>query len=435
MGNGTELSRQTGPADLYDPTDPLVIADPYPVLARLRETSPAAWSNRLRAWLVTRHDDCIAIQRDSRFSAERMAAYFQGLEPRRRAMLTMSEQMIGTWAVFLDPPTHTRIRSHLNRWFTSRSLGAITPRIIRRIDDLLAPVRDGERVDFVADFAYPLPAGVIMDMLGVPLDRLADFQRWSHDLALFVGSSQTAPDKHARAEAAVAGLADVFRDLLRARRRRPADDMISELARQPGLSDDELIANCMLLLFAGHETTTGLLANGLMRLIQHPDQQELLRNEPERTEDAVEEMLRYDSPAPAVSRVVANDLTLRGQRLGQGDLVFLMLNAANRDPDAFDRPDRFDITRRAGRQIAFGFGIHFCVGAPLARLEATLAMPRVLAAMSDIELATDAVEWRDGVSLRGLLSLPIRYRRSAGHPGGQTEPGKATALDRTEASL
>ena len=162
--------------DPYDPTDPDVIADPYPALAILRSRSPVAWSERLRSWLVTRHDDCIALQRDPRLSAERMAAYFQGLSDERRRALAMSERMIGAWSVFLDPPPHTRIRSHLNRWFTTRSLEAMKPRIERRIDDLLVPVRDRERMDFVADFAYPLPAGVIMDMLGVPLDMLADFQ-------------------------------------------------------------------------------------------------------------------------------------------------------------------------------------------------------------------------------------------------------------------
>ncbi len=403
--------------DPYDPTDPGVIADPYPALDTLRSRSPVAWSERLRSWLVTRHDDCIALQRDPRLSAERMAAYFQGLSDERRRALAMSERMIGTWSVFLDPPPHTRIRSHLNRWFTTRSLEAMKPRIERRIDDLLVPVRDREQMDFVADFAYPLPASVIMDMLGVPLDMLDDFQRWSHDVALFVGSSQTAPDKHLRAEEAIVGLAAVFRDLLAERRRAPDADMISELARQPGLSDDELVANCILLLFAGHETTTGLLSNGLMRLIQHPGQQALLRREPDRAEMAVEEMLRFDSPAPAISRVAATDLELRGRRIARGDRVFLMLNAANRDPDAFDEPDRFDITRRAGRHIAFGFGIHFCIGAPLARLEATLALPRVLAALDDIEQTDDAVTWRDGVSLRGLVSLPIRYQGRRAGPG------------------
>ena len=208
----------------------------------------------------------------------------------------------------------------------------------------------------------------------------------------------------------IAGLDDTFRELLKARRRRPADDLISELAASPGLSDDDLVANCILLLFAGHETTTGLLANGLMRLIHHPGQQALLRREPERMEAAVEEMLRFDSPAPAVSRIAVDDLEIRGTHIRAGERVFLMLNAANRDPEAFEDPERFDIAPRNGRQIAFGFGIHFCVGAPLARLEAALAFPRLLAAMEDIEIAADRLDWRDGVSLRGTVSMPIRFR-------------------------
>ena len=401
--------------EIYDPTDPATIADPYPALARLRAEAPVAWSGRLKAWLLTRYDDCLAAQRDRRFSAERMAAYFEGLDPARRSQLRLSEGALGRWAVFLDPPAHTRIRSHLNGRFTTAALSAMAPRIERRIDALLAPALDGGSMDFVADFAYPLPAGVIMEILGTPLDRLDDFQRWSHDLALFVGSSQTAPDKHARAEAAIEGLDGTFRSLLQTRRRRPAEDLISELAASPGLSDDDLVANCILLLFAGHETTTGLLANGLIRLILHPDQQDLLRREPEHAEDAVEEMLRFDSPAPAVSRITAEDMELRGKRIRAGERVFLMLNAANRDPEAFENPERFDIARRHGRQIAFGFGIHFCVGAPLARLEAALAFPRLLAAMREIELATDRLDWRDGVSLRGTVSMPVRFR-AAGRP-------------------
>lgn len=401
--------------EIYDPTDPATIADPYPALARLRAEAPVAWSDRLNAWLLTRYDDCLAAQRDRRFSAERMAAYFQGLDPARRRQLQQSEGALGRWAVFLDPPGHTRIRAHLNGRFTTAALGAMAPRIVRRIDALLEPALDGGSMDFVADFAYPLPAGVIMEILGAPLDRLDDFQRWSHDLALFVGSSQTAPDKHLRAEAAIAGLDGTFRGLLNDRRRRPADDLISELAASPGLSDDDLVANCILLLFAGHETTTGLLANGLMRLIDHPGQQDLLRREPARAEAAVEEMLRFDSPAPAVSRVAAEDMEIRGRRIRAGERVFLMLNAANRDPEAFADPERFDIARREGRQIAFGFGIHFCVGAPLARLEAALAFPRLLAAMRDIGIATDRLDWRDGVSLRGTVSMPIRFR-AAGPP-------------------
>ena len=396
--------------EIYDPTDPATIADPYPALAWLRAEAPIAWSNRLKAWLLTRYDDCLAVQRDRRFSAERMAAYFQGLDPARRKQLQQSEGALGRWAVFLDPPGHTRIRAHLNGRFTTAALAAMAPRITRRIDALLARIPDGGAMDFVAHFAYPLPAGVIMEILGAPTDRLDDIQRWSHDLALFVGSSQTAPDKHVRAEAAVAGLDDTFRELLKAHRRRPADDLISELAASPGLSDDDLVANCILLLFAGHETTTGLLAHGLMRLIHHPDQQALLRREPERMEEAVEEMLRFDSPAPAVSRIAVEDVGIRGTRIRAGERVFLMLNAANRDPEAFEDPERFDIARRQGRQIAFGFGIHFCVGAPLARLEAALAFPRLLAAMEDIEIAADRLDWRDGVSLRGTVSMPIRFR-------------------------
>ncbi|MCY4317710.1 MAG: cytochrome P450 [Alphaproteobacteria bacterium] len=396
--------------EIYDPTDPATIADPYPALARLCAEAPVAWSGRLKAWLLTRYDDCLAAQRDRRFSAERMVTYFQGLAPARREQLQRSEGALGRWAVFLDPPGHTRIRAHLNGRFTTAALSAMAPRIAHRIDVLLAPAREGRRMDFIADFAYPLPASVIMDILGAPLGCLDEVQRWSHDLALFVGSSQTAPNKHLRAEAAVAGLDEIFRDLLRARRRRPADDLVSELAASTGLSDDDLVANCILLLFAGHETTTGLLANGLMRLVQHPRQQDLLRREPARAEAAVEEMLRYDSPAPAVSRIAAEDIEIRGQRIPAGARVFLMLNAANRDPEAFEDPERFDIARREGRQIAFGFGIHFCVGAPLARLEAALAFPRLLAAMREIEITADRLDWRDGVSLRGAVSMPIRFR-------------------------
>lgn len=412
-----EMLHDTYDPTVYDPRRPDVIQNPVPALRHLQEHDPVHWSDSLKAWVVTRYDDCKFVALDPRFSAERMKAFFSYLPPEKREKVKNLEWSIGLWAVFLDPPDHTRLRKLMNRGFTSRALKNMEPRIAGLVDELLnaALKKSNGKMEFIDDFAYPLPALVIMDLLDAPRERLEDFKRWSEELVLFVGGALVTEDKYRRAEQATSEMIECFRDLIQQRRRHPGQDMISALiaAEETGdmLSEEELVANCILLLFGGHETTKNLLANGLLYLIRNPDQAERLRREPQLAQSAVEEMLRVDGPSGAMMRVALEDVELHGTVIGKGQRVYVMQNAANRDPRVFSEPDRFDIGRENNRQITFGHGVHFCIGAPLARMEGRIAFPRILARMTDLKLLRDEPDWLDSVIFRGMRTMPIGYRQ------------------------
>lgn len=304
----------------------------------------------------------------------------------------------------------------MNRGFTTSAVAALRPKIAAivdgLVDDLLAR---GDEADFIETFAYPLPATVIAALLGVPLEDVELLKRWSDDLGSFVLASRLSPDKYSRANAAIREMSAYFGDLVEDRRRRPGEDVASALvaAQQRGdfMSRDELVAACVLLLFAGHETTTHLLGNGLLALLRHPDQMQRLREtdgDEALAASAVEEMLRWDGPSLAQVRVVAADYELGGRMMKTGDRVFQILAAANRDPAIFADPDRFDIGRGNNRHLTFGFGIHFCLGAPLARLEGQIAFPILLRRLKRIELAAPP-NWSDSIVVRGLNRLEVGY--------------------------
>jgi hypothetical protein len=271
---------------------------------------------------------------------------------------------------------------------------------------------DRREFDFIADFAGPLPALVIMRMLGVPESELARLKRLSDELALFIGSARDAADKYARAEAATTEMAALFRELVRLRRARPAPDLLSELVQVDDqgdrLTDDELVATCVLLLFAGHETTTHHLANGLRALLAFPEELERLRRRPGLAAAAVEELLRYDGPIGAQVRIVLEPQTLHGKTLERGARVFLLMNSANRDPRAYDEPDRLHLERNGVPHLTFGFGAHICLGFPLARLEGQIALPAVLARWRSIEPVSARHEWIDSMVLRGMKAMHVR---------------------------
>lgn len=397
----------------FDPTDRAVIDNPFPLFRRLRRDAPVHWSDRLRGWVVTRHADCKAISLDRRFSSERMRPFFEALEPEARARVDDLESSIGLWAVFLDPPDHTRLRRLLNRGFTSRAVDGMERRIAAIVNEQIDRVAGRGEADFIADIAYRIPATVIMEMLGAPAADIENFKVWSDEIGLFVGTSRVTDDKYARAEAATEQMAAAFRDLIRERRRKPRADMISDLiaAEDAGdvLNEEELVATCILLLFAGHETTGNLLGNGMYHFIHHPAQYDRLRTQPDLAERAVEEILRFDGPSGAVVRVAGEDLEFAGQPIRRGERVFAFVNAANRDDAVFDDPERFDITRGASGQLAFGHGIHFCIGAPLARLEGRIAFPIFAERLRHPRLVGEEPAWIDSVTFRGLTRLPIAF--------------------------
>jgi len=305
--------------------------------------------------------------------------------------------------VFRDPPEHTRLRRLASRVFHVRSMHALRPNVEALTAWLLERIGERESFDFIAEFAGPLPALVIMDMLGAPRAELERLKRLSDEMALFIGSARDTPAKYTRAEAATHEMADLFRCLIAARRAEPQRDLLSELVHleEDGdrLSEDELVATCVLLLFAGHETTTHHITNGLAALLRFPGELEKLRANPALAPAAVEELLRYDGPIGA-----------QGREFKPSERVFLMMNAANRDPRAYPRPDEVDLARHGVPHLTFGFGAHICLGFPLARLEGQVALPAVLARWRHIEPAAGRAQWMDSMVLRGMKAFPIHVR-------------------------
>jgi cytochrome P450 len=345
-------------------------------------------------------------------SSDRLRPFFATLPAQEAAKVAELARYLTLWMVFRDPPEHTRLRRLAAKVFHVRSINALRPNVERLTHWLLDSIADKQELDFIADFAGPLPALVIMDMLGAPREELARLKRLSDEMALFIGSARDAPEKYQRAAAATREMAAIFRELVSARRAAPQRDLLTELVALDDagdrLSEDELVATCILLLFAGHETTTHHLANGLRALMQFPDQLENLRANPALAPAAVEELLRYDGPIGAQVRVVQEPQALHGKRLQAGERVFLLMNAANRDPRAYPDPDRLDLARNGVPHLSFGFGAHICLGFPLARLEGQIALPAVLARWRRLELAGEQLEWLDSMVLRGMKAMPLR---------------------------
>ncbi len=399
------------PAIDYKPNDPALLADPFPLYRRLRDEDPAHWSTRLKAWVLTRYDDVKRVCLDMTMSSDRLRPFFAKLPPPEAKRVEELARYLTLWMVFRDPPEHTRLRRLAAKVFHVRSINALRPNIEATTRWLLEAIGERERFDFIADFAGPLPALVIIDMLGAPREELGRLKHLSDEMSLFIGSARDAPEKYARAAAATREMAGIFRELILARRAAPQRDLLSELvALDDGgdrLSDDELVATCILLLFAGHETTTHHLANGLRALLQFPDQLEALRSNAALAPAAVEELLRYDGPIGAQVRIVPEPHELHGRQLKVGERVFLLMNAANRDPRAYDDPDRVDLKRSGVPHLTFGFGAHICLGFPLARLEGQIALPAVLARWKHFEMVSEP-KYLDSMVLRGMQAMPLR---------------------------
>jgi cytochrome P450 len=375
------------------------------------------WSPRLKSWVLTRYDDVKRVLLDREISSDRMRPFFATLPGPEAARIADVIRYLSTWMVFRDPPEHTRLRRLTSKVFNTQSMQAMRPRIEEISGWLLERIGSRGSIDFVADYAGPLPALVIMAMLGVPRERLARVKALSDDMALFIGSARAGPEKYAIAEKATKEMAAFFRELIQEGTSRPRNDLLSDLVHlkegADRLSEEELIATCILLLFAGHETTTHHLANGLLALLRFPSELEALRADPGLAQRAVEELLRYDGPAGVQARIVTEPHELRGRRLERGDRVFLMLSAANRDPEAYADPDRVILRRDGPPHLAFGFGVHLCLGFPLARLESQIALPSILARWPRIELAVPEarLEWLNSTVFRGMTAMPLDVGR------------------------
>ena len=401
---------------VFDLGNPVTNANPFPEFARLRAEDPVHWSPAMKAWIVTRYADVKQVALNNRqISADRLTPFFKANPEYQRGSIESLVRYLNHWMVFRDPPDHTRLRRLFTKAFTPTSVENLRPNIesivVHLIERMEHKAASCEPVDYIADFAYPLPASVIMDLLGVPRDDLERVKVWSDDIALFIGTAQVAGNKYLRAEAGAKAMADYFRGLVEDRTAAPTGDMLSQLvlARddRDALTTDEIIGTAILLLFAGHETTTNLIGNGFLYSMKNREQWQRLVADPALADSAVEEYLRYDGPSGALARVAAADVKLAGRTIREGQRVFAFVNSANRDPEAFDDPDRFDIGRPQNPHMTFGHGIHFCLGAPLARLEARIAVVRLAERLPDIRLKDGEPEWHDSLILRGVKSLPV----------------------------
>jgi pimeloyl-[acyl-carrier protein] synthase len=395
-------------APRLDLLDPAVLADPYPLFHRLRAEDPVHHEPDLGFWALTRYADAVIVLREpALFSSE----IHDGPRPGSPGLTTKG------WFVFLDPPRHTRLRALAHAAFTPPVVERLRPRIQTIVDELLDGVAGADGFDLIAHVAFPLPAIVIAELLGVPAGDRERFKAWSRDLAAVGGLLRMATDaaeRMAHARASGAALDAYVRDIVRERRRAPRDDLVSRLAHaraaDGALSEDEIVDTCVLLLFAGHETTMNLIGNGMLALLRHPGALRRLREDPALIPSAVEELLRYDSPVQARVRVAREAVEIGGRRIAKGERVLVLLGAANRDPARFPEPDRLDVARPDNRHLAFGHGIHFCTGAPLARLEGAIAVRTLLARFPRLALAAGTLVWRATLTLRGLTALPVAVR-------------------------
>jgi cytochrome P450 len=419
-----------------DLLSPSVSADPFPVFAALRERDPVHFSEAHQAWLITRYDDVSAAFQNKAFSSDRVRPLLSSAADgpgggaggpgggsagtRERSRSSRSEEskrllaLMADWMVVSDPPAHTRLRKLASGAFKSQRISAMDRRITELVDELLDEfMGEPGPKDLVEGLAYPLPATVIAAMLGAPLTDRDLFREWSDELAL-VAFGVGGDDREERHERALRGLDEMaayFRDLVAVRRADPGEDMLSELlAPTDGdrLDDTEIVGMCALLLFAGHETTTNSIANSVHTLLSHPDQLARLRTDPGLINHAVEELLRFDGPIKVLNRWVVADTEVGGRTIRTGERVHLVLGGANRDPDKFAHPDEVDLARQPNQHVAFGRGIHACIGAQLARLETRVAVGRIVERLPGLALA-ETPEWRDILASRSMYRLMVTH--------------------------
>lgn len=385
--------------------------DPYPLYARMRQEHPVYRSSD-GIWYLTRYTDVEAAIRDPRLSKDHARMRDWNVRRTGRHDLGRLRDRFGRSMLHADPPQHTRLRKLANKAFTARRTEGLRPRIEAIVDELLdAAVAAGPTMDLITALAYPLPLTVICELFGVPPDDHDIVSAWCRQL---VNQTKAVSTPHfERVEQAADEFEEYLRNLINKRRTEPADDILSALiaAANNGdqLTEHELISTCYLLLIAGHETTVNLIGNGTLALLRHPDQLRWLQQDPTLIHSAIEELLRYDNPVQKVTRIVVGRIMIDSYTIGDGELVSPVLAAANRDPDFFPDPDQLNLGRTKNRHLSFGYGPHFCLGAPLARLEAEIAIGTLIRRLPTLQLATKTITWRPKPAFRGLEALPITY--------------------------
>ena len=392
------------------------IQDPYVLFAKMRETAPVHWNPSVKAWVVTRHMDAKTVLTDTRFSVEKLNPLVDHLSGKSKSKVGEIARVLGDWMVFRDPPSHTRLRRVLQGAFKPRELRKQRRMVERVAEELLDTLEDRGQIDFLHDFAWPFPAFVIADLMGIDRVHVPKLKEWAVEIGKFVLIARSTPDKYDRAAKAIREITVFYQEVVDDHRQNPRDDLIGLMIRggddgSDFMSDDEIVSTMVLMLFAGHETTTNLIANGMLNLLRRPEQMALIGQKPALIPLAVEEFLRYESSVQMVARIAVDEIELGGETIAKGDRVYALTAAANRDPEHFENAEHFNITRSQNPHYAFGLGIHLCLGAPLARIEAQVAFAALFCRFSDFKLETDTVEWSDEFVTRALKALPISFRK------------------------
>jgi cytochrome P450 len=404
------IAKPEAPLSLYHLLTPEVLADPYPLYRRLRTQDPVLWDPFLHAWIVTRYSDVVKVLLD--FSALRTPTPEQlvemGLPDLSPIASVMVKQML-----FMDPPAHTRLRGLCSQAFTPRRVDALREHIQDIANRLLDSMLPAGEMDVVADFAAPLPAIVTAELLGVPISDHLQLKQWSADFAEMLGNFQHNPNRTDQVRRSLTEMTEYFNDAIQEQRVHPRGGLVSSLlaAEVEGdrLSNEEIVANLIVTMVGGQETTTNLIGNGILTLLRNPVVREDLRCDLSLIPSAVEELLRYESPSQHTARLAPQDIEMGGKKILKRQAVIAVMGAANRDPERFPDPDRLDIRRKDNRHVAFGFGAHFCFGAPLARLEGQIAFATILQRLRNLQLKPGPIIWRENLGLRGLTTLPVSF--------------------------
>ena len=390
-----------------------ILQDPYPTYARLHEEGPLHYIEvgKWAVWSIVSHAECASIAKDPRLSAKRAKQMLLPLPISRQSEFSELARMLGLWLIFMDPPEHTRLRKLLNKGFSAAAVEGLRPQAEAIVDQMLAPLKHGSEVELMREFANPMPVRIISELLGVPQALHGTFVNASRAIAVFRGNPNRTVEEARAAQDALIELTEFFRKTVAERRRNKGNDLISLLIdiEEEGevLTEEELYAQCIALLFAGHETTRNLIGNGMYTLLQNPQQTAELREKPEMIRSAVEELLRFESPVQFTARVLKEDIEICGQPIRKGWTVQCMLGAANRDPKQFKEPNQLDLKRLNNQHLAFSAGLHFCIGAQLARLEGQIALLNLVQRFPQMKLAGPRPEWASTFGFRGLNSLSV----------------------------
>ncbi len=400
---------------MIDFTSPDLLADPYPLYHAIRSTQPAVWldyGNGTAFWMLTRYADCEAALRNPLLGRWDNTVGRDEWRRQHNVEPTPVQRVLEEWMLFRNPPDHTRLRALVTKAFSPRRIEALRERIEVISNELLDRVEAKGSFELIEDYAVRVPVRVISEMMGVPYEDFETFRGWTEGMAGIIDFNPPA-DEVSRALAAAGPFTAFFTELIERHRRQPQDDLLSALieAEEQGdtLTEAELLAQCILLLVAGHETTKNLIGNGVLALMQHRDQWDKLRANPALIRNAVEELLRYDSPVQATSRLALADTEINGTPVKQWQTVMITLAAANRDPEMFPEPDALNLERADVKPLSFGAGIHYCVGAPLARLEGQIAINTLVQRFPDLGLTDAPIVWQPHFTLRGLKQLNLNY--------------------------